>query len=133
MASDPRKVNCRDCGRELIEDPSAERKPCPECQSLAREHRLGGRIELVRVRALGDVTVQAPAASASAAAGYATASIEKAIDTGTFTRTVVWSKTPEAWLAEVRDASGSLVGLEINFDAMDTLVLLAEHLLPPGE
>ncbi len=59
--------------------------------------------------------------------------IDQGVASGEFTRTVVWSKTPNAWLAEVRDASGSLVALEINFDAMDTLVLLAEHLLPPGE
>jgi hypothetical protein len=57
--------------------------------------------------------------------------IPDAVTTGTFTRTVVWSKTPDCWLAEIRDAEGSLLGVEVAFDAEDVFLLLDEHLLPP--
>ena len=53
------------------------------------------------------------------------------VETGTFTRTVVWSKNPDAWLVEVRDAEGGLVGVEIADDAQDVFLLLDEHLIPP--
>ena len=59
--------------------------------------------------------------------------IPEELATGTFTRTVVWSKTPDAWLAEIFDADDNCLGLEIAFDAQDTFLLLDEHLIPPDD
>jgi DNA-directed RNA polymerase subunit RPC12/RpoP len=132
-----RIVVCGNCGQQL-EDvqplgsgfTGESRPPCPNCGSEAREYRLG---LAASIAPSGDVTIRAPAATAYATAMAPTLSIEENVAAGTFIRTVVWSKTPDAWLAEVRDQGGSLVAVEISFDVMDTLVLLAEHLLPPGE
>ena len=78
------------------------------------------------------MSVVAPPAIVRARGIGASAVIESGIDTGHFTRTVRWSKTDgEAWFAEVYDADGNLVAVEIAFDAYDTLVVLSEHLLPP--
>jgi hypothetical protein len=131
------QIFCRGCGRSLDEDsslPAPERPPCPDCGSLVREYHASSHLQLsVNVRTSGDVVAHAPTATATASALAPTVSIEEAVSAGAFTRTVIWSKTPgEAWFGEVRDASGRLVGVEVGFNAVDTLVVLADHLLPPG-
>jgi len=53
------------------------------------------------------------------------------IATGTLERRVIWSKNPDAWLVEVRDAGGNLLGVEIGFDA-DNVYLDVRELLGPS-
>jgi hypothetical protein len=59
--------------------------------------------------------------------------IPEELATGTFTRTVIWSKTPDAWLAEIFDLEGNRLGLEIAFDPQDTFLLLDGHLIPADD
>jgi hypothetical protein len=54
-----------------------------------------------------------------------------AIANGTFTRKIVWSRTPDAWLAEIWDNDGNLIATEIAFSAEDTFLLLDNHVVPP--
>lgn len=135
VADNYRTIICRSCGQELTAPAPRsgllqhERTPCPNCGSTEREYRLGFGGSITPV---GDVTIKAPPAEATATALSPTVVIEEALKTGGFTRSVTWSRTSgDAWFAEVYDRDGNLVAVEVAFDAYDTLVVLSEHLLPP--
>lgn len=121
MAERYRTIICRGCGIELTEPPPRsgfppERAPCPNCRSTAREYRVTG----------------IAAAGAVAVSGAPNVSIEQGVAAGTYARTVVFSKTPDAWMAEIRKPNGEIVGVEVAFDAQDVFLLLDVHLLPPS-
>lgn len=133
-----RLVVCRSCGYVLEDEGPQlgllrntippERPACPRCGSTAREYRL----ELgATVRPGGDVTIKPPPAAASASAPEPIPSVDRDVEAGTLERTVIWSKNPDAWLAEVRDTDGSLLGVQISFDADDVYLDLRDLLGPP--
>jgi|SRR5579862_1465091 len=112
---------CRNCGLELTEllpppqiGLQPDRVPCPNCGSTAREYR----ITLSAVQGISATFTDS-------------VSVQKAVATGTFTRTVVWSKTPDAWLAEIHDADGNRVAVEVAFSTDDLFLLLDDHIIPP--
>lgn len=131
-----RTVVCGNCGNELDVPPPrsgltpAERFPCPNCGSTARQYRIGLSAS-VRVGG-GDALVETPEPGGAKAGGFEpTEIIEEKTATGTLERRVVWSKNPDAWLAEVRGADGNLLGVELGLDADNVYLDLRELLGPP--
>jgi len=117
-----RRTFCHDCGQELHDPPLSgiipvSRESCPNCESTAREYQVRGS---VGAGTADEVVSAAPAPGVV---------IENEV--GTFTREVRWSKTPDCWLAEIRDLNGNLVGVELAFDAQDAFLLLDEHIVSP--
>jgi DNA-directed RNA polymerase subunit RPC12/RpoP len=132
------EVYCHKCGRKLDEPsdlPFEQRTPCPDCGERARLFQVG--VQLSGDSALetqGEVvtdergvTVYAPGAVASAVARP-----PADITTGSFKRSVTWSKTPGGlWFGEVHDSAGKVIGVAVQSQAEDVLLVLAEDLLPP--
>ena len=128
-----RRTHCGQCGLELDERPlgsgftRVNRGPCPNCGSTSRTYSLG------LIDSLGpvgdDVTIDAPAANAEVAGISPAVAIAQRVSEGLFVRTVVWSQTPDAWLAEIYDRDYNLVAVEVAFDAMD--VFIYGHMTPP--
>jgi hypothetical protein len=138
MAEDDRTVHCAGCGLELDEPsslPPEQRQPCPECGSTARQFRIALSATVSAVGGIGtaedfgNVTVHATRATATAGGRPG-----EVVISGTFKRSVTWSKTPGGtmWLGEIHDPNGQLVGVAIQESADDVLLILAEHLMPPG-
>jgi len=140
-----RIVVCGNCGNELDVPPPrsgltpAERFPCPNCGSTARQYR----IDLsASVRVGGDPIVETPEPGGATAGGFEPtavaggfasthAIIEERVAAGTFERRVVWSQNPDAWLAEVRDSDGNLVGVQLRLDVDDVFLDLYDDITPP--
>ena len=78
------------------------------------------------------MVVETPEPGGAKAGGVApTEIIGEATTTETHERTVVYSKNPDAWLAEVRDAEGNLLGVELGLDADNVYLDLRDLLGPP--
>lgn len=125
------EVYCHGCGQKLDEPsdlPFDQRAGCPNCGERGRlfQVELGGVLETQGevVTDEATVTVYAP--------GGVLKMPEAEITTGTFKRSVTWSKTPGGlWFGEAHDRAGNVVGVAVQAQAEDVLLVLAEDLLPP--
>jgi hypothetical protein len=134
--SEERAVHCAGRGAKLDEPvgrPLEQREPCPSCGETARQVRItlsatvGAASGIASEEASGNVTVHATTATAIASAIPGSVVIS-----GEFKRTLTDTKTPGGmWLALVHNADGAIVGVAVQEDSQDVLLVLEEELRPP--
>ena len=119
---------CAECKATLAEPPDVpadKRKPCPECGSTRRVISASGGL-VVGV----NITVGAPAATASAGTGSPTVSIGEALENAGFD--LQWLRLSEggAWLVRVFDRRGDFIDGAMADNPEDALLSVADRLLP---
>jgi hypothetical protein len=131
-------VRCGACGKTLAEPPGLNperRQPCPNCGSTARNFAVSITTQAVTITDViatvtKDVTIQAPAAEATAEAPAPEVIAPRLEELGFQLR---WWQLSEggAWMLRVFNDAGDFIDASIQDSPADALLAVAERLIPP--